>query len=262
MQQRKEAEEEAFQEAMRYGRMLGLLPAIPRKKNTEKKENKVVNEREESLVLELKSKEELAGLVHEARENRNVFTIHLKRYKGCRTLKGLRLGELGAKKLAKALRSGACSKMKSMDLGWNRIKFRGIQALSTSFSKGACHLLLSLDLRMNDLDTKCITVLLDCMTKRGLPNLQDLNLQGNVIGDRGAMALSHHFFKGTLHKLKSIILIQNDIGNAGGKALWSAFASGSKERYCPSLEKIDMSRNKIKRDQTIRFVPCPAYIRF
>jgi hypothetical protein len=193
---------------------------------------------------------------------RQFFTLNLKRCKHVEELRGERIGDRGAKELARSLLTGACPRVRSIHLGWNLVKYSGVAALADCFTRGACAQLQELDLRCNNIDSKAFATLLAALEKGALPDLLDIGLQGNLLGDEGARALSHAFFRGTLHALRRIDIRQNRIRNDGVLALWNVFTAPNFRRFCPKLERLDMRRNDAHGALTRSFCPCPAYLEF
>uniref|UniRef100_H3GEF7 Uncharacterized protein n=2 Tax=Phytophthora ramorum TaxID=164328 RepID=H3GEF7_PHYRM len=193
---------------------------------------------------------------------RQFFTINLKRCKHVEELRGERIGDRGAKELARSLLTGACPRVRSIHLGWNLVKYSGVAALADCFTRGACAQLQELDLRSNNIDSKAFATLLTALEKGALPELLDISLQGNLLGDEGARALAHAFFRGTLHTLRHIDIRQNRIRNDGALALWNVFTAPNFRRFCPKLERLDMRRNDVHGALTRTFCPCPPYLEF
>ncbi|GMF11937.1 unnamed protein product [Phytophthora lilii] len=193
---------------------------------------------------------------------RQFFTINLKRCKHVEELRGERIGDRGAKELARSLLTGACPRVRSIHLGWNLVKYSGIAALADCFTRGACAQLQELDLRCNNIDSKAFVTLLTALEKGALPELLDIGLQGNLLGDDGARAIAHAFFRGTLHALRRIDIRQNRIRNDGILALWNVFTAPNFRRFCPKLELLDMRRNDAHGALTRSFCPCPPYLEF
>ncbi|KAK1941420.1 hypothetical protein P3T76_007286 [Phytophthora citrophthora] len=193
---------------------------------------------------------------------RQFFTLNLKRCKHVEELRGEKIGDRGAKELARSLLTGACPRVRSIHLGWNLVKFSGIAALADCFTRGACAQLQELDLRCNNIDSKAFMTLLITLEKGALPELLDIGLKGNLLGDEGARALAHAFFKGTLRALRRIDIQQNRIRNDGVQALWNVFTAPNFKRFCPKLELLDMRRNDAHGALTRSFCPCPPYLEF
>ncbi|KAG2765508.1 hypothetical protein PC129_g19491 [Phytophthora cactorum] len=193
---------------------------------------------------------------------RQYFTLNLKRCKHVEELRGERIGDRGAKELARSLLTGACPRVRSIHLGWNLVKYSGISALADCFTRGACSQLQELDLRCNNIDSKAFLTLLTALEKGALPELLDIGLQGNILGDEGARALAHAFFRGTLRALRRINVRQNRIRNDGVLALWNVFTAPNFRRFCPKLELLDMRRNDAHGALTRSFCPCPPYLTF
>lgn len=190
------------------------------------------------------------------------FTVNLKRFKHTEEIRGEAIGDHGGVELARSLLTGACPRVKRIDLGWNHIKYAGIVALADCFVRGACGQLQTLDLRCNSIDARSLQELLSALVKGALPELLDLVLQGNVIGDDGAKALAHAMLSGTLQALRTIDVRQNRIRNAGAQAIWNVFTSQCFKRYCPKLQLLDMRRNDASGALTRSFCPCPSYLAF
>ncbi|KAG6623415.1 mitochondrial protein [Phytophthora cinnamomi] len=195
-------------------------------------------------------------------QKRQFFTLNLKRCKHVIELRGERIGDRGAKELARSLLTGACPRVKSIHLGWNLVKYSGIAALADCFTRGACSQLQELDLRCNNIDSKAFATLLTALEKGALPELLDIGLQGNLLGDEGARAIAHAFFRGTLRALRQIDIRQNRIHNDGILALWNVFTAPNFRRFCPKLELLDMRRNDAHGALTRSFCPCPPYLEF
>ncbi|KAG1713277.1 hypothetical protein DVH05_000997 [Phytophthora capsici] len=193
---------------------------------------------------------------------RQFFTLNLKRCKHVEELRGEKIGDRGAKELARSLLTGACPRVRSIHLGWNLVKFSGVAALADCFTRGACAQLQELDLRCNNIDSKAFMTLLITLEKGALPELVDIGLKGNLLGDEGARALAHAFFKGTLRALRRIDIRQNRIRNNGIQALWNVFTAPNFKRFCPKLELLDMRRNDAHGALTRSFCPCPPYLEF
>jgi len=193
---------------------------------------------------------------------RQFFTINLKRFKHADTIRGENIGDVGAKELARSLLTGACPRVKMLQLGWNGIKFPGTAALADCFARGACGQLQTLDLRFNLLDAQAFKSLVDAIEKSALPELLDLLVQGNVIRDEGAQLLSHAVFRGSARGLRTIDIRQNGIRNDGVRALWNVFTSQSLPRFCPKLQMLDMRRNEANSSVLHSFCPCPTYLQF
>eukprot|EP00644_Phytophthora_capsici_P003772 jgi/Phyca11/544487/estExt2_Genewise1Plus.C_PHYCAscaffold_150050 len=193
---------------------------------------------------------------------RQFFTLNLKRCKHVEELRGEKIGDRGAKELARSLLTGACPRVRSIHLGWNLVKFSGVAALADCFTRGACAQLQELDLRCNNIDSKAFMTLLITLEKGALPELVDIGLKGNLLGDEGARALAHAFFKGTLRALRRIDIRQNRIRNDGIQALWNVFTAPNLKRFCPKLELLDMRRNDAHGALTRSFCPCPPYLEF
>ncbi|KAE9013879.1 hypothetical protein PR003_g14886 [Phytophthora rubi] len=195
-------------------------------------------------------------------QKRQFFTLNLKRCKHVEELRGERIGDRGAKELARSLLTGACPRVRSIHLGWNLVKYSGVAALADCFTRGACTQVQELDLRCNNIDSKAFATLLTALEKGALPELLDIGLQGNVLGDEGARAIAHAFFRGTLHALRHIDIRQNRIRNDGVLALWNVFTAPNFRRFCPKLELLDMRRNDAHGTLTRSFCPCPPYLEF
>ncbi|KAF4035543.1 Leucine Rich repeat [Phytophthora infestans] len=193
---------------------------------------------------------------------RQYFTLNLKRCKHVEELRGERIGDRGAKELARSLLTGACPRVRSIHLGWNLVKYPGIAALADCFTRGACAQLQELDLRCNNIDSKAFATLLTALEKGALPEILDIGLQGNILGDGGARALAHAFFRGTLRGLRRVDIRQNRIRNDGVLALWNVFTAPNFRRFCPKLELLDMRRNDAHGALTRSFCPCPPYLTF
>ncbi|RLN65138.1 hypothetical protein BBJ28_00019263, partial [Nothophytophthora sp. Chile5] len=249
------------------GRRCGLLPAI-----RSSVASPPADQDETSTILILRVNNVLAG--EETRESptpsgtgamagkRQFFTANLKRFKHAEQLQGERIGDHGAKELARSLVTGACPRIRSMHLGWNLIKYSGVAALADCFTRGACGQLEELDLRCNSVDAKAFATLLTALEKGALPELLDIRLQGNVLGDDGARALAHALLRGTLRALRHIDVRQNRMRNDGVLALWNVFTSPSFRRFCPKLQLLDMRRNEAQGVLTRTFCPCPSYLEF
>ncbi|ETP40753.1 hypothetical protein F442_11965 [Phytophthora nicotianae P10297] len=246
------------------GRRYGLLPAINTPAASPPGEQ---DETSTVLILRvnntpLTNDTESSRTAPMGAAKRQYFTLNLKRCKHVEELRGERIGDRGAKELARSLLTGACPRVRSIHLGWNLVKYPGIAALADCFTRGACAQLQELDLRCNNIDSKAFATLLTALEKGALPELLDIELQGNILGDEGARALAHAFFKGTLRALRRIDVRQNRIRNNGILALWNVFTAPNFRRFCPKLELLDMSRNDTHGALTRSFCPCPPYLTF
>ncbi|KAL3670359.1 hypothetical protein V7S43_004669 [Phytophthora oleae] len=252
------------------GRRFGILPAI----NTpaapppeEQDENATVlflrvNNAPLPNDTDLRSSLARSASMSSMPTKRQFFTLNLKRCKHVEELRGEKIGDRGAKELARSLLTGACPRVRSIHLGWNLVKFSGVAALADCFTRGACAQLQELDLRCNNIDSKAFAALLVTLEKGALPELLDIGLKGNLLGDEGARALAHAFFKGTLRALRRIDIRQNRIRNDGILALWNVFTAPNFRRFCPKLELLDMRRNDAHGALTRSFCPCPSYLEF
>ncbi|DBA04404.1 TPA: hypothetical protein N0F65_010000, partial [Lagenidium giganteum] len=190
------------------------------------------------------------------------FTANPKRFKHAETIRGESIGDQGGIELARSLLTGACPRVKHLSLGWNFIKYSGINALADSFVRGACTQLQLLDLRFNSIDGRGFELLILSLEKGGLPELLDISLQGNLLGDDGAKTLAHAMLRGALRGLRSIDIRQNRIRNAGVSAIWNVFTSECFRHYCPKLQRLDMRRNDAHGGLTRSFCPCPPHLEF
>lgn len=257
--------------ADRIGRRLGTLPAIntpnaPVPVEQDETSNLVVLRVNKSEVTTLSASASTGSIAKEpslvSPTKRLFFTVNLKRFKHAEGIRGENIGDLGAKELARSLLTGACPRVKTLQLGWNGIKFPGTSALADCFTRGSCGQLQTLDLRFNLMDAQALRSLVEAVEKSALPELLDLFLQGNIIGDEGARLLSHAMLRGSLRGLRTIDLRQNSIRNDGIRALWNVFTSQSLPRFCPKLQLLDMRRNEAQGSLVRSFCPCPAYLQF
>ncbi|KAG7395645.1 leucine Rich Repeat [Phytophthora boehmeriae] len=247
------------------GRRFGVLPAInaPAALPTEEQD-----ETSTVLMLRVSQEESVAGSTDIASGfavptgKRQFFTVNLKRCKHVEELRGERIGDRGAKELARSLLTGACPRVRRIYLGWNLVKYPGIAALADCFTRGACTQLYELDLRCNNVDNKALISLLTALEKGAVPELVDISLQGNLLGDEGARSLAHAFFRGTLRELRNVDIRQNRIRNDGMQALWNVFTAPNFRRFCPKLQLLDMRRNDAHGALTRSFCPCPPYLQF
>ncbi|KAG7385770.1 NLR, CARD domain-containing protein 3 [Phytophthora pseudosyringae] len=265
--------EQCIDASSEMGRRYGILPAIntpPAPLPEEQDENSTVlilRVNKAPLTNDADSRSPLARKASASRPpmsaaKRQFFTLNLKRCKHVEELRGERIGDQGAKELARSLLTGACPRVRSIHLGWNLVKYSGVAALADCFTRGACAQLQELDLRCNNIDSKAFATLLTALEKGALPDLLDIGLQGNLLGDEGARALAHAFFRGTLHALRRLDVRQNRIRNDGVLALWNVFTTPNFRRFCPKLELLDMRRNDSHGALTRSFCPCPPYLAF
>ncbi|KAF0684897.1 Aste57867_23141 [Aphanomyces stellatus] len=256
---------ESWGVADEMGRKVGVLPAIgtpPKKKHDEQSETTT------ALVLRL------AELPHEAdaskpkegekaaARHRTLFTINLKRFRHVEQCHGDKIGERGCVEFGKSLLTGACPRLKELNLGWNAIKYRGMASLALAFERGAGSALVHLDLRSNGLDATALKTLFGAMEAGGVPELQRLVLCGNVLGDAGGKAIAHAFLKGLFATIACVDVKSNAIRNDGCRAMFTAFTADCFTRLAPKFELLDMRRNCINQATADTFVPCPKYIAF
>lgn len=256
-------EKELFDRAKTTGKKMGVLcPDVPTETRMVEAMDEDQLESSKSVVLRVNPKYQEMKDVADEDQVISYFTVKLRRFKKCEHIKGEKLLERGTIHLAKQLQSGVCVHLRSIDLSWNRAKYRGASALATMFARGGCSKLLSLDLRVNDIGVKGLEEIVDAMRREGIPKLEVWRLDGNLIGDAGAKTLAHSFLAGIFKNLKVLSIRQNKIGDLGGKALWASFNAENKSKLAPKFERLDFSRNNLSRGQTIKFDPCPSTITF
>jgi len=155
-------------------------------------------------------------------------------------------------------------KLKSLNLGHNKLTSEGASAIIKSLGSAANEFLTDLRLNDNRIDDVAITALAESLVN--LPNLKSLHLNNNKIGDKGvkilldslaaspnaipALYLAHNritdagaadlgaFFK-TNKTTVSVHLANNEIGDAGAESL----ATGLAENV--SVEELDLSSNNL-----------------
>ncbi|RHZ13723.1 hypothetical protein DYB37_004264 [Aphanomyces astaci] len=197
-----------------------------------------------------------------ATRHKTLFTVNLKRFRHVEQCQGDKIGERGCVEFGKSLLTGACPRLKELNLGWNAIKYRGMASLAMSFSRGGGSQLTLLDLRANSLDATALRTLFDAMGHGGVPELQTLILSGNMLGDLGGKAIAHAYLKGLFGTLRLVDVKSNGIRNDGCRAMFTAFTADCFSRLAPKLELLDMRRNCINQITAESFVPCPKHISF
>ncbi|OQS07970.1 hypothetical protein THRCLA_20019 [Thraustotheca clavata] len=193
---------------------------------------------------------------------KSLFTINLKRFRHVEICQGDHIGERGCVELGRSLLTGACPRLKHLNLGWNDIKLRGVASLGKSFAQGACTQLSHLDLKANNLDASGLQCILDALAVGGLQNLKHMVFSCNMIGDAGGKAIAHAFLKGSFRHLVTMDFKSNKIKNDGCRAIYNAFTADCFQRYGPALELIDLRRNQVNQITAQSFVPCPKHISF
>ncbi|KAF1785002.1 Leucine-rich repeat domain, L domain-like [Phytophthora cactorum] len=191
---------------------------------------------------------------------RQYFTLNLKRCKHVEELRGERIGDRGAKELARSLLTGACPRVRSIH-GMEPRQVPGISALADCFTRGACSQLQELDLRCNNIDSKAFLTLLTALEKGALPELLDIGLQGNILGDEGARALAHAFFRVRSARYDESCTPEQNTQRWRSGTL-ERIHSTNFRRFCPKLELLDMRRNDAHGALTRSFCPCPPYLTF
>ncbi|CAK5244631.1 unnamed protein product [Aphanomyces euteiches] len=233
------------------GRRIGMLPAL-----LSPSRPSLPEEIETTVTLTLRLADPLSA------KPKTLFTISLKRFRHVETMFGDKIGERGCVKLGKSLLTGACPRLKVLNLGWNAIKYRGLVSLAKAFERGGGSQLVVLDLRSNQLNAEAVGSLFDAMTAGGVPELTTLILSGNVLGDAGGKAIAHAFLQGLFGTLHTLDVKSNSIRNDGCRAMFTAFTADCFARLAPKLELLDMRRNCINQVTAETFVPCPKHIAF
>ena len=147
-------------------------------------------------------------------------------FKDQTVLKGDKLLEKGGRALGKALRYGAFASAETVDLGWNRIRYRGIASISKSFASGAGgSRVVFLNLQGNSLGDGSMAELGPALVS-GLPALNRLDLSCNQIMNKGALALAHALFSGGAARLTYLSLRKNDIKDQGATGIVKAARAG------------------------------------
>lgn len=172
------------------------------------------------------------------------------------SLRSTGLGSAGLEALCVALRDGGGGALRTLDVGWNKLRSAGAaqlgEALSENRTLTALHLpgnelgdgaaaglaralgaertaLALLDLECNGIGAAGAAAL--ALATRGNATLTALNLRDNCVGPSGAESLAAAIAEGRLRApplpLRSLDLVGNGVGGVGAMALTEAARGGS-----------------------------------
>ncbi|KAG7381044.1 Phosphoglucomutase-3 [Phytophthora pseudosyringae] len=147
-------------------------------------------------------------------------------------LGGFSLGDACTRLLGDVLAHGA-SKLRTLDLGFNRLTDKGASQLAEALEANAS--LESLYLSGNEIGPAGARALAQALTKN--THLRSLHLSGNNIGEEGARFLADGIAGNTA--LRSLYLGTNGIGAAGMQSLATALTHNT------SLEELTLGQNKV-----------------
>ena len=195
------------------------------------------------------------------KKNLPFFTVELRRFRNVTTMKGEKLGPTGAKQLVKELVAGACPRLASLDLAWNRIKILGVNALADGFKRKCSPNLSHLDLRANYLTPSAVDELVAALALGGV-KLRVLDLRANLLANDGACKVASTALAGGFETLEELCLQNNDIRQRGLFALYQAFTADAKEKLFPNIRVVSARYNKADPATLRRMRPCPPWLAF
>ena len=167
-----------------------------------------------------------------------------------------RLGLAGARILARELapngNGGLCSRLETLDLGWNGICAAGFESLIYAFgASGKGGALVRLDVRANHINGDSMTALRSTLEGGGLPRLAHLDLRHNPLKDEGAKALAHMALSGLLRSVETLNATGCEVRDGGMRAFYSAFCAASLPSLMPKVKLVTARDNR----------PSPALMR-
>ena len=200
---------------------------------------------------------------HGERKKKNLpfFTVELRRFRNVTVIKGEKLGPNGTKHLVKELVAGACPRLASLDLAWNRIKILGVNALADGFKRKCSPLLTTLDLRANFLTPSAIDALVSSLQLGGV-RLRVLDLRANLLACDGACRVASTALAGGFETLEDLCLQNNDIRSRGLFALYQAFTADAKHKLFPHIRIVTARYNKADPAVLRKLRPCPPWLAF
>ena len=184
-------------------------------------------------------------------------------YAYAESLRGQKLGQEGARALAKVLsprlkeghrgkgsggnqdgvEPGACENVTKLVLRSNNLHLHGTRYITQMFPKGGLPLLQVLDLAGNKIGCTGARHVAEAMSEpRALQHLKVLDLSSNVICDQGGYSLASGFYVGKCKKLETIKLCDNWMGSKG---ILAVIRSLSTQPY-KKLRMASLRRNRLR----------------
>ena len=189
------------------------------------------------------------------------FEVELSRFRNVEKIQGSKLGPLGVRYLITELVKGACPRLATLDLGWNRIGRQGVQFLSDGFKRKCCPNLVRLDLRANLLLPNALEVLMEGLNM-GDVKLRVLDLRANALKDEGGCVVASLALAGAFESLEELHLQSNDIRSKGLWALFQAFQAVARDKLFPNMVHVSARYNKAAPDTLRQMRNCPPWIAF
>ena len=224
----------------------------------------VVQEEEEDM----KDMEEELNFVEDGTQ----YTIshELQRYPDATSIKCHKFGVVGAKLLARSvcpptpqlgglgapgggdvdLTSACCPVLLELNMSYNNIGNKGMQALNKAFRWGAVPQLRTLLLDSNRIADAGLSGFVEALNHGGVHKLQRISFRTNAISDYSALQLGHSLLHGTLPGLLRLDLKSNRVRVKTARVMLSFAASTAAH---PKLECINLSANFVDRRQLRRF---------
>ena len=189
------------------------------------------------------------------------FTINMQTLSQVDIIEGHKIGILGCLELAVALGKCTSSRVKVIDLGWNKIENRGFIALLDVFGNGIGVHLTTLDVRNNHITSHGLKKFREAMNERSaLVSLRHLDLRHNPIKCDGARIMVHILLSGKLNEIESIVMKNCDIRDGGIQAIYSVCSSSSLRAYAPNLKVVNVRNNRQSASLMRKHNPWPKNI--